>query len=160
MDTIIEKGDTFVLEAALFSGAHAVTGLTIPYNVVDSLTDGLIESGTLNEIGGGIYSKPIVFNTLGQFRLEVLAPGVFGTQIQAVIVRETQSKLDTLTTLVTEIFDVTVRDVERTFEYDAEGRVSIVNLKFGDFVTPVREARIVFTYNPDNTVAKMTIEEI
>lgn len=157
----VEKDSTYFLEILVTdTDGSPITGLSLTFAIYKSSTNGLVTSGSLTDVGNGIYQASYAFTELGQFRVLYTTPTNYTDEVEGVLVVDKEANIDSILSKVCDIFDCTVLDVEKTFSYDAEGRVSTVDMKFGDFVTPTKTLRVTFTYNVDNTVDTLTIEEI
>ena len=81
--TEVIKGQTHYLELFVTNNAgNPVTGLTITYEVEKSSDDSSVTSGTLTDVGGGIYKTAITINTLGQYRVLYSAPNPYSDEVE------------------------------------------------------------------------------
>jgi len=95
--TQIEKNTTYYLEVFLTdSNGEPVEGITVEYSIYDCSTNNLIDSGTLNDIGGGVYQKAYTFTNLGQFRVIYNTPSGYTDGIETILVVAERAKEETL----------------------------------------------------------------
>jgi len=93
----VVKGSTYYLEMFITNQiGDPVTGLTITYKIYYSATNVLLEEGTLDEIGNGVYQKSVVFNNLGQHRVIYTTPTNYTDEIESIMVIEEKAKEGTL----------------------------------------------------------------
>lgn len=92
------------------------TSLTATYSIYKSLDDSLIESGSLIDIGNGIYKKPYIFTELGQYYILYTVPDGYTDEVESILVIQDYAKSNDLLRLLglsdenKRIFD-TVHDV-------------------------------------------------
>lgn len=100
----IIKGQNFYLEIFItkIDGSFA-TGLVVNYSIYNSATNILIDSGTLTEIGNGVYQKIAVINTVGQYRIIYHTPAEYSDEIETIAVQEQFAKETTLLTIQTAV---------------------------------------------------------
>jgi hypothetical protein len=67
-----------------------VSGLSVTYAIYNSATNILVESGSLIDIGNGIYQKIKVFNIVGQFRVEYSTPSNYTDEVETILVIQDQ----------------------------------------------------------------------
>lgn len=80
--TKIEKGTDYPLELFLTgNNGKPVLGQTITYEVKESSSNTLVDSGTLNELGGGMYQEFYEADTLGFFYVIFTTPIGFSDEV-------------------------------------------------------------------------------
>lgn len=83
----ILQNSTYYLEVLVTDASgNPVSGLTVSYAIYNSNTNLLVTSGSLIDIGNGIYQKAILFNTIGQFRVEYTTPANYTDEIETILV--------------------------------------------------------------------------
>lgn len=108
------------------SHGDPVTGLTISYQIYKSLDNSLIDSGSMIEIGNGIYQKAYTFTAKGQYRIIYITPYDYTNEIEGIMVIDkvaTQIDLSRILGLVQENF--------RIFDpvYDTKGNMTNATVK-------------------------------
>lgn len=89
MRTEIVKDETYYLEViTIDENGSGKSGLTVQYKVYKSSDGFLIDSGTLTDIGGGLYKKAVTFGNLGQHLVQYLTPSGYEDIIEHVTVVE------------------------------------------------------------------------
>lgn len=89
MATRIIQNEPYYLEAMVTDvNGYGVTGLTVSYTIYKSSTNTIIESGTMNDIGGGVYQKQITLADLGQYRVLYNTPHRYADSIVTLLVVE------------------------------------------------------------------------
>ena len=84
----ITQNATYILEILVTDNQGLpISGLTVNYEIYNSSSDSLFDSGTLTDLGNGTYKKSINFNTLGQFRILYLPPSNYTSEIETILVR-------------------------------------------------------------------------
>ena len=81
-----------------------VTGVTITYEIRNSITNVLADSGTLTEVSG-LYFVDFTFTTLGQFRVLYFTPVTFPNDLELVDVTIAQANANDITNIISEIDD-------------------------------------------------------
>lgn len=83
----ITKGTTYYLESLVTDQqGDGVTGLTVTYKVIKSSDNSLKASGTLTDVGDGVYQGSYLFDTVGQYRVVYFTPTTYLDAIETVIV--------------------------------------------------------------------------
>jgi hypothetical protein len=83
----INKGSQYYLEILVTDQlGDAVTGLTVTYKVIKSSDNSLVDSGTLTDVGDGIYQDSYVFNNLGQYRIVYFTPTHYSNEVETIVV--------------------------------------------------------------------------
>jgi len=83
------KGTTYYMEVFVVDNkGDPVTGLTIAYSIYNSNTDVSIDSGSLIEVGEGVYKKQYTFNDMGQFRIVYTTPSKYNDSMETVLVED------------------------------------------------------------------------
>lgn len=83
----VVKDSTYYLEIYVTDKTGAgKPGLTVTYNIYNSATDASIASGTLTDVGGGIYKKNFIFDTLGQYRIIYNTPLSYENGFETIMV--------------------------------------------------------------------------
>jgi hypothetical protein len=87
--TQLDLGSTYYLELFITDiQGDPVSGLSITYTISDSSDDSVIESGSLTEVGGGIYKKAKTWNNVGQFRVVYTTPINYSDEIETILIKE------------------------------------------------------------------------
>jgi len=108
----ITKGTTYYLEALLTDQqGYGVTGLTVTYKVIRSSDNFELASGTLNDVGDGVYQDSYLFSANGQFRIVYFTPENYNNKIETVNVTDANNvsvsnKLDRILGLCQENFKI------------------------------------------------------
>ncbi len=109
--TQIEKNTTYYLEVFMTgSDGEPVTGLTINYSIYNCATNSLISSGTLTEIGNGVYQSSYQFNTVGQYRIIYDTPSTYEDGIETILVVDKlarESSVASLISMITRVLGLT-----------------------------------------------------
>jgi len=83
----ISQGSTYILEILVTdANGTPIPGLSITYSIYNSATNTLIDSGSLTDLSTGIYQKSILFNTVGQFRVEYTTPINYTDEVETILV--------------------------------------------------------------------------
>ena len=107
----INRNTNYYLELLVTNTAgNGVTGLTITYEIIKSLDNSVIDSGTLSDVGNGIYQDSYVFDTLGQYRILYYVPSPYSNEIESILITDTYDKIERILGLSQEnykLFDPT-----------------------------------------------------
>lgn len=89
----IEKSTLYYLELFVTdTQGEPVTGQTNTYTIYRCSDNSVVTSGTLTEIGGGMYQSSYTFNELGQFRILYNTPPNYEDVVEYVLVEEPHAK--------------------------------------------------------------------
>jgi len=89
----IDKDTTYILELFVVDNVgEPVTGLATSYTIYKSSDNSIINSGTLVEIGAGVYTSSYLFNNLGQFRIVYNTPSGYTDEIESILVTSETAK--------------------------------------------------------------------
>lgn len=85
----ITKSTTYYLESLVTDQqGDGVTGLTVTYKVIRSSDNTVLASGTLSDIGDGVYKGSYLFSVVGQFRVLYFTPTNYLDAIETVNVSD------------------------------------------------------------------------
>lgn len=127
MDIILNSSN--VLEIMIIDNlGNPVPGLLVTYDIIDSLTNISYDSGSLTDLGTGIYKKSITWNILGQYRILYSTPAGYEDQIETIYVVE--DKIADVTDLIKRILGLTQENF-RLFNtvYDVNNNLTSCTIK-------------------------------
>lgn len=125
----IYKGNLYYLELFVTDqNGDPVTGLTTSYTIYKSSDNSLVGSGSLTDVGNGVYQKSYTFNTIGQFRVVYTSPTTYTDEIETILVVDTQvlatAKLDRILGLCQENYRI-INPVYNKYGDLTEGLIKI-----------------------------------
>lgn len=93
----VQKDTTYYLEMLVTDKfGSPKSGLTITYTIFDSNNNSVIVSGSLTDLGNGIYKNSYLFDTLGQFRVLYTTPSNYTDEMESMFVYSETAKEQTL----------------------------------------------------------------
>lgn len=93
----ITKDTIYYLETLVIDrNGDPVTGLTVTYKIIKSSDNSLVTSGTLNDVGFGVYQNSYTFTQLGQYRVLYTTPSKYSDEIETVLVVSASATSDEL----------------------------------------------------------------
>lgn len=128
----IVQNSTYVLEILVTdSSGTGIPGLSVTYAIYNSDTNLLIDSGSLTDLGTGIYKKAKLFNTLGQFRIEYTTPTNYTDEIETVlVVADLLPAIKTETDKIKYILGLVHENMVMTNQvYDVDGNLTAATIK-------------------------------
>ena len=91
--TKIEKNTTYYLEILVTDKkGDPVTGLSLTYGIYKSLDNSLVTSGSLTDVGNGMYQASYSFDTVGQYRVLYTTPQTYSNEVETILVIEAVAK--------------------------------------------------------------------
>ena len=106
----IELGTLYYLKLFVTdSVGEPVSGQINTYIIYSASSDTIVDSGTLTDIGNGIYSGSYTFDTLGQYYIIYDTPSGFQDvieQLEVINVVATESNLNTIDSNILSIFSI------------------------------------------------------
>ena len=152
--TRLEVGDVYKMEVAVISATGAyVTGLVIPYQLLDCADNSVKQSGNLSAIGN-IYTASYTFSVAGQFRFEATPPAPYNAGFEPILVVTAKATAAELAKVrkTTDIIDangtITAAELDVILLAKAQGLTTFVDNHDGTFT-------VVFN-SPDGTKHRIT----
>jgi len=85
----ITKGTTYYLESLVTDqNGDGITGLTVTYKVIRSSDNSLLASGSLTDVGDGVYQGSYLFSNNGQYRVIYFSPVGYTNEIETINVSD------------------------------------------------------------------------
>ena len=147
----IAQGTTYYLEILITDkNGDPVTGLSVTYKIYKSEDNSLVTSGSLTDIGEGVYQNSYTFNNLGQYRILYFTPNKYSNEIETILV-----VTESISSVVQRILGL-VQENFRIFDpvYDSKGNMQTCLVKIYNSATdtdndndPIAQYRINATHN-------------
>jgi len=162
----IDKDTTYILELFVLevTGEPAI-GLSTSYTIYKSSDNSVVDSGSLSEIGNGIYTASYLFDTLGQYRIIYDTPSGYTDEIEAMLIVE--SNLEILKNILglTQhnylLYDTTY-SIINTCNKLVSSKVRIFNTASdtNNNVNPIKAYQVDVTYDVDGNIITLKQTEI
>lgn len=126
------QNSTYYLEVLVTDASGSpVSGLSVGYAIYNSTTNILVTSGSLIDIGNGIYQKSVLFNTIGQFRVEYTTPANYTDEVETIIVVADQlTAIQDETDKIKYILGLVHENMVMTNQvYDVDGNLTAATIK-------------------------------
>lgn len=159
-----------------------ISGLSVNYEIRKSSDNSLFDSGTLNDVGSGIYTKDIIFSQLGQFRIIYQTPIKYTDEIETVEVEnESTTSSDVWEELLSDhstagTFGLALRQIlglsQKNFRlfditYDGNGQIESTIVRIyknatdtENDVDPILSSKMVSEYNVNGDLISCKAKEI
>lgn len=141
----IDKDTTYTIELFVIEvTGEPSTGLTTSYIVYKSSDNSIVDSGSLTEIGDGIYTSSYLFDTLGQYRIVYNTPSGYTDEIESIfVVTESAKNSDMLRTLGLSDENKKILDTV----HDANGNITGATIKIYPSATDFEnDTNVLATY--------------
>ncbi len=150
----IVKDTAFFMEMLVTDGAGApVTGLSVNYAIYKSTDNSLVDSGSLTDVGNGMYQGSYSFTLTGQYRILYLPPSNYSDEVETVLVEEEFAKEATVQSMADDVALIKQVEIGR-WKIDTSANQMILYKE--DNVTEIARFDL---FNKNNTPAVSNVTE-
>jgi len=146
------------------SDGKPVSGLTTSFIIYKSIDDSVISSGSLSDIGNGIYKSSYVFTEIGQYYIKYTTPSNYTDEIQTIYVVQEVAKADDLARLLG-LSDENKRITDTV--HDSNGNITSATVKlyssvsdFDNDINTFATYQFSATYNSSGLMQNMGIKRL
>lgn len=126
------------------SNGNPQSGLITSYTIYKASDDSIITSGSLTDVGNGIYKASYTFTILGQYYIIYSAPSGYTDEVELIWVIQDYAKADDLLRVLG--LSEENKKIYNTV-YDANGNLTFANIKTYPTATDfVNDTNILATY--------------